>query len=274
MALHQKNPDQNDPDLLARADRVNGRTVAGFTLIELLIVISLAAVLLGLLLPALTSTRELARTTVCAARITQPGMMLRAYASDHRDHFPRIQDASYGFNNPSFNPTQRLEKTWVDLIEATGYLPADLSTAGVPPTLSCPSAHDYENDPTWAGHMPHFGVNMHLSPPKRLEVSTGRRSFFGRPFSFNGNASEKIMMAESRHPTAQRGWFGVGDVHWVAMRHDRGTATNTLYLDGHVALKRDTATLGAESGEGPFAGISFWRQPDQISPSATTPGWP
>jgi len=49
------------------------------------------------------------------------------------------------------------------------------ATQCVPPSLSCTSAADHKNDPTWAGHMPHFAANVFLSRPRRLEAQFGRR---------------------------------------------------------------------------------------------------
>lgn len=240
-----------------------------FTLVEILVVIAVVTTLVGLTMPALRGARGLARRTVCSARMLQPATLLRLYAGDHRERFPRTQDASYGVVHPSWDPGVKLEKTWVDLLCEQGYLGVDLETAGVPRTLICPSAEGYDNDASWAGHMPHFGVNFHLSPPRRLESLAGQRSFFGRPFSYGGDQSTKIMMAESKHLANDRGWFSIGNSNWVAMRHgagragsgsaDTGMGANVVYLDGHVAFRTvsdDQVTQGAAQ---PFAGINFWR---------------
>ena len=55
----------------------------GFTLIELLIVISILALLMALLLPALSRARKQARATVCQARLHQVGAGLSISLGDH-----------------------------------------------------------------------------------------------------------------------------------------------------------------------------------------------
>src|SRR5262245_55395835 len=52
----------------------------GFTLIELLVVIAVIAVLIGILLPALSRAREAGRTVACAAH--ERGVVLSAAAYD------------------------------------------------------------------------------------------------------------------------------------------------------------------------------------------------
>jgi len=55
----------------------------GFTLIELLVVISLIAILISLLIPALGHARERAREVICASQLRQWGTAIAAYAADN-----------------------------------------------------------------------------------------------------------------------------------------------------------------------------------------------
>ena len=55
-----------------------------FTLIELMVVVSIIAVLIGILLPALGGARETARVTQCLSNQRQLGIAARLYLNDHR----------------------------------------------------------------------------------------------------------------------------------------------------------------------------------------------
>jgi len=56
---------------------------AGFTLIELLVVISIIALLIALIIPALRSARELGQRTVCLSNLKQLTLAWTAYAEEH-----------------------------------------------------------------------------------------------------------------------------------------------------------------------------------------------
>ncbi len=60
----------------------------GFTLIELLVVISIIALLIAILLPALGRAKELANRTVCASNIRSFAQSMRIYAQANRTRFP------------------------------------------------------------------------------------------------------------------------------------------------------------------------------------------
>jgi len=68
-----------------------------FTLIELLVVISIIALLMALLLPALQAARKQARAAVCQTKLKQWGATLALYAEDSQGRFPTDALGGGGF---------------------------------------------------------------------------------------------------------------------------------------------------------------------------------
>ncbi len=64
------------------------RPHAGFTLIELLVVIAIIALLIGILLPALSQARGSAKKLKCLTQVRAMGVAFTYYADDNRDWYP------------------------------------------------------------------------------------------------------------------------------------------------------------------------------------------
>jgi prepilin-type N-terminal cleavage/methylation domain-containing protein/prepilin-type processing-associated H-X9-DG protein len=74
-----------------------------FTLVELLVVIAIIAILMGVLLPALTAARKRAQATVCRSNLKQIGLAMGFYAEAWNYFIPR----GTGTGQPSPKP-----RTW------------------------------------------------------------------------------------------------------------------------------------------------------------------
>jgi prepilin-type N-terminal cleavage/methylation domain-containing protein len=61
-------------------------TSSGFTLIELLVVVSIIALLVSILMPALTKAREQAKRAVCSANLHTFGSIAHQYAVENKDY--------------------------------------------------------------------------------------------------------------------------------------------------------------------------------------------
>ncbi len=65
-----------------------GRRARAFTLIELLVVIAIIALLVGILLPALSEARKAGRLTLCQANLKQMGTAFSSYGADFEQRSP------------------------------------------------------------------------------------------------------------------------------------------------------------------------------------------
>jgi prepilin-type N-terminal cleavage/methylation domain-containing protein len=65
------------------------KTRRGFTLVELLVVIAIIALLMGILMPALSRVRQLAFRLTCGTNLAGIGKAMLIYANDYEDELPR-----------------------------------------------------------------------------------------------------------------------------------------------------------------------------------------
>jgi len=61
----------------------------GFTLVELLVVIAIIALLMGILMPALSRVRQLAFRLTCGTNLSGIGKAMLLYANDYQEELPR-----------------------------------------------------------------------------------------------------------------------------------------------------------------------------------------
>ena len=85
----------------------NSGAKRGFTLIELLVVIAIIALLIGMLLPALSEARRVARTTICGNDLSQYSKALAMYASENKDAMQSLNWQPYtGAATAGYYPSQ------------------------------------------------------------------------------------------------------------------------------------------------------------------------
>lgn len=132
----------NKPILL-RPPTASGSRGA-FTLIELLVVIAVIAILIGILLPSLSSARDSARTLKCKSTLRQMGIGVLAYAGSNKGTYTSgPQDGRYRNNWGAKADIESGKVGWMsDAILGGYYLPG----ANLCPTNPARSTQSLQND--------------------------------------------------------------------------------------------------------------------------------
>lgn len=221
-----------------------------FTLIELLVVVSIIALLVAILLPALTNARDAAKTSVCLSRMKSMGLFHTYYQHDYKNYAPpnRIYNAPGG------------QYYWMDLMIDSGYVPeAAVSNTTYTTTDSsenyfiCPGV-EYSGAPTAAiawqrisiegsngftYHTPgFFGYGSYPTINKRYTFKTtdtlpnhSKQVITAEVYGLRGNSMGYLLSGGA--------WLGIAGPHPGGDNTGSGTAIdgtcNLTFLDGHAA---------------------------------------
>jgi prepilin-type processing-associated H-X9-DG protein len=212
--------------------------MTAFSLIELIVVIGIIAVLLGLLLPAISSAQQHARAVQCRSNLRQLGLQLQIYQNESGFLYPVGINASTGeIRADAFGTAVPPNERWparVFKLRLPNPMPFDPNTYSedqqtydsgafpaapfTPPILLCPAdvepveAHSY----CLNGHLAEHGVKAGAT-------------------HLNGKNSSDVILAGEKVSSERDYYMQADDFARVVelYRHGINLRSNCLFLDGH-----------------------------------------
>jgi len=220
-----------------------------FTLLELLVVVSIIALLMGLLVPAITKARESARRAKCMSNIHQLSVAMLAYANDNDGNYPNAGESPdyFSWSTPGYNTHAH---PWLPLqryIDDTGvlYCPSALyKNVSCPATLgSYPANFQRGTVQPWSTIMnsdTHYGYMQWMTTKAGSECLLIFESpcLYGHQIGFTStafaDAPAALLMGSGGIFTGTGvKWWGLinSGINNGPFAHDVGS--NAVFVDGH-----------------------------------------
>jgi len=203
----------------------------GFTLIELLVVMAIMGILLGLLLPSLSSAREAARSVSCRSNLRQMSMALLRHTEENRGRM--------GLDYMQWHLNKAFQRQITDL-DVDRYERGDLTTIATCPTLqrgvgrsSCPLGSTYMLNVNASSNYPPHILSRILAPANMLAFMDSRVS------SANGAG-----LIWYRKPVWPSELTSVAAVRGYATPYAHRQRANMVFWDGHVESRSSVENSG------------------------------
>lgn len=190
----------------------------GFTLIELLVVISIIALLIGILLPALSVARETARQAQCLANVRSIGQVFEMYAIDFRDRLPIAGVVvDWGQIDPNTQMPSWMEQAKEYVTDRDGLFSGDPSFP-----FDTPYHYFMSTRAAWI-------KNGSFSSVERRSIRFASAHILGG--DFNRRGAEAVVDADKDDYTQQMVDFEASATFW---RPHHPGGMNLAFADGHA----------------------------------------
>ncbi|HEX7010547.1 MAG TPA: DUF1559 domain-containing protein [Phycisphaeraceae bacterium] len=220
------------------------RAQRAFTLIELLVVISIIALLISILLPALKMAQEAGRRVNCASNLRQIGLATSLYCDDYDGHLPPAVDTAV-------SSTYRWARLIQPYFNLGSYGKASAATnAETTPYYKCPS-DPYDNPISSKNEQPlniarcSYGWTRQVGIDGDSDLSnvqTYRVAQIIQASSTLLAADDWIKYNNVRYEARTLGTDGseIKDYHQgtESAGYDDGQGANFLFVDFHVAFHK------------------------------------